>query len=80
MKVKLIACLRITGTLANSKIIQRHQNVVIYSNFKPALLLDIIELFKLQFLTEEIAQTAFTIPLETAGRPEHIYHMASNIA
>jgi hypothetical protein len=49
---------------------------MIYSNFKPALLLDIMELSKLQFLAEEIAQTAFTIPSETAGRPEHIYHVA----
>jgi hypothetical protein len=42
--------------------------------------LDIIELSKLQFLTEEIAQTAFTITLEAEGRYEHIYHKASIIA
>jgi hypothetical protein len=36
--------------IANSKIIQQHQNVVIYSSFKPAWLLDIIELSKLQIL------------------------------
>ena len=36
---------------------------MIYSNFKPAWLLDIIELSKLQFLTEEIAQTAQTTTL-----------------
>ena len=63
--------------IAISTIIQQHQNVVIYSNFKSALLLDIIELSKLQFLTEEIAQTAFTITLEVAGRSEHINHRAS---
>jgi len=36
--------------LANSNIIQQYQKAVIYSNFKPAWLLDIIPLFKLQFL------------------------------
>ena len=36
--------------LANSKIIQHDQKAVIFSNFKPAWLLDIIPLFNLQCL------------------------------
>jgi hypothetical protein len=39
----------LSATLA-CQIIKQHQNVVIYSNFKPAWLLDTTPLFKLQFL------------------------------
>ena len=49
--------------LANSNIIQQYQKAVIYSNFKPAWLLDIIELSKLQIFKIGVVQTAFTIPI-----------------
>jgi hypothetical protein len=50
--------------LANITIIQQHQNVVIYSNFKPALLLDIIELSKLQIFKIGVVQTAQSFEMQ----------------